>query len=270
MAGNKMENLIQVDAVERQLDALPPQFRNQPQVHDLLKNKELDMRIADIAVNRMEVNLEDIIMSCGNLFFHPLAKKLEDSAILRYTKEESQKICHGEMPSVIHFHGPYLGFLSGDDDAINKTAFFQDGIPLSCAVGADGIHCRNRQWQYFRMPWTDAFYDKLKKEKGIPTLKNVKAVKCDVNHPGNGKKRQITCEIDFMNGRETYKNVFNEVGCEYYKNYQYLYANMNDKNSEIYPIFNEFPDEGVYCTIFERNLKGKPKKRILTCFKHLI
>lgn len=269
MTDDNQESLIQIDAVEKQIEEFPVQFRKDPFVQNLLKNKALTRRIADIASQQMEVNLEDVIVTCGDMFFHPVSKKSEVEAELRYSKLENERICHGESPVIIHFHGPYPGFLSERDDRSNKEHFFPSGVPLSCAVGIDGIHCRTRQWRYLRMPWTDAFYDKIKKEKAIPTLKNVRSVRCEPKERKKGQK-EIFCEIEFMNGRDTFKDIFNEVGSEYYKNYEHVYASMNDKKGEMYPIYNIFKEEGVYCSVFERNAKGKSRKKILTCFKHLI
>jgi hypothetical protein len=106
----------------------------------------------------------------------------------------------------------------------------------------------------------------MKAKFNIETLKNMKSINCLQKKRKRGKKKDIICDITFMNGKEKYSNVFNEVGCEYEKNQDFIYANMSDQNDTIIPIINTYDNEGVYCSIMETKSENK-KKRILTCFK---
>jgi hypothetical protein len=257
----KKLGLINVDAVKKQLDDIPT--IKYPHVESLVKNDDLISEIASIEGERIWKNKEDIISSCNDIHFRMLGRKREKDADIWYDMGKIMKLCRGHSPTFIHFHGPYLGYLSPQDDDTNKEAFFKDGAKASCAVGIDGMHCRTNLWHYIRMPWTDRFYDMMKKERNIETLKNVKTINCVPKKDKNGSF--ITCDITFMNGRQKYTNVFSEVGCEYDNNFEYLYANMSDESKNIIPIVNVYRNEGVYCSIME--MKPGKRKRILACFK---
>jgi hypothetical protein len=265
--------LIRKDIAKRQLDDIP--VLKYPFFNDFLDNKELHEEIASLASDRIEKNLEDIIVSCGDLFFHLLGKKDEKNIDFSYARLEIERLCRGERPSFIHFHGPYLGFQS-ELDAEANVHFFSDGANMGCATGIDGIHCRLRT-HMIRVPWNDKFYDKLKQDRGYYTYKDVKSISCSkFEKKGNGKKIRWMCTVNFKDGKGNYSNVFDEVNFEHSSKAHDTnpYTMLEDKEGEYNPPYKivyskyyneEFDDsDDVSCAVVSAR---NNEKRILTCFK---
>jgi hypothetical protein len=264
------EPLFRVDIAEKEINAIPfkPQFSH---LQNFMKNDELQGEIARIEIDRIEVNKEDVIASCGDLFFRIISKKTEKNAEISYNPFVIAGLCHGEPPSYIHFHGPYLGWQSVPDAIANKS-FFADGVIMSCAAGIDGVHCRTSTHD-IRIPWADNFYDKLKEEHGWGTFKDVQSISCSkIRKPAS--RVNWMCDIKFKDGKGSYSNMFDEVNFEHSKaeDNSAPYTVLEDREGNPpehtrYPkSYNHVYDDGddVACTVIDARNNSK---RMLMCFK---
>lgn len=264
-------NLIKIEEARNQLSQIPIKY---PFAESFIKNRDLQEEIARIASERIEVNKEDIIVNCGDMFFHLLGDRHEKSVDFFYPSREIEEICHGEKPNVIHFHGPYLGWQS-IDDAISNKHFFSEGANMGCATGIDGIHCRT-PFHPIRLPWSDEFYKKLKKDRGITTFSDVKSISCIKK--GNQCQVNWYCDVKFKDGKGHYFNIFNEVDYEKsikgdksspYQMLENVEGKCHDDNIIFSRSYNEVYDDSdqVYCSVVEAR---NETKRILSCFKTTI
>jgi len=256
------ERLIKTDLARAQLASIPVKM---PFIESFLKNRDLIDEMARIASDRIEVNREDIIATCGDFFFHLPQKRHEKSVDFSYIPKEIERVCHGERPSMIHFHGPYLGWQS-DDDALANQQFFKDGFNMGCATGIDGIHCRTRTHP-IRMFWSDDFYDKLRQDRGIVTFKNAHSLSCAKR---GHKKINWLCTITFKDGKGSYTNIFDEVDFEHSMKNDMVspFTMLENKQRDIpfsksyHETFDE--DDDFSCSVVEAK---QVTKRLLSCFK---
>ncbi len=267
----KSRNLINREATQKQLDAIPIKY---PFFQDFIGNHELHEELARRAMEQTQMNVEDIIVSCGDLFFPLVGKRREKNVDFSYARLEIERLCRGERPSFIHFHGPYLGYQS-EDDANANSIFFSDGANMGCAAGIDGIHCRLRT-HMIRVPWSDAFYDKLHDERGVMTFKDVKSLSCSqIEKKKSGRVRWL-CDIHFKDGKGSYTNIFDEVNFEHPSHGDNIHPytlledkEETDKNVPRIPLpklANDMYDDSdeVYCSVIAARNNNK---RLLSCFK---
>ena len=261
----KDERLIRLDVVKKQLDKISFPY---PDLRNFVKNDDILEEIFRLESKSIEDNLEDIIINCGDMFFHLLAKQKQKDVFFSYPKYEINRLCRGENHRVIHWHGAYLSFQSQADAASNKE-FFSSGATEGCSVGINGLHCRTHYHDIF-IPWNDSFYEKLKEKNGVITFKEVKEITCN---KVKGKKSNINwfCDVKFKDGKGNYENIFNEVTFEHSKKSNMvspytLLESKDDKDIPFARLHNEIYDDGdeVSCSIIGTK---SDKKRILSCFK---
>jgi hypothetical protein len=258
------EKFLKIESAQQEIARVPFKM---PFLESFIKNRDLIAEIARIAIGRIEVNQEDIIATCGDFFFHVPQKRHEKSVDFSYIPKEIEKVCHGERSSMIHFHGPYLGWQSDDDAAANQQ-FFKDGVNMGCAVGIDGIHCQTRTHP-LRFFWDDEFYDKIRNERGIVTFKDVKSISCARRE--HYKNFRWLCSIGFKNGKGDYSNIFDEVDYEHSEINDMVapFTMLEDRQRRSMPVSKSYHEtfsdkDDVKCSIVEAR---NDTKRLLSCFK---
>lgn len=279
-----MSNYIDKSYYKKQIAQSSFKF---PTIDDFVFNDKMIEYVINENIKAINHGREDVFYRCGAILHEPdkykNRQKLNEVEFY-FNEEKLNKICNGNYVSLFHYHGIFPSYFSKQDDDTFKN-FIQNGFQDSGIIGIDGLTFKTVLGNSIKIPFTNAYYDKLE-EENIPVFRCVQNVVCDiisydttsktkkiknmfrkaVKKP-NIKDKTIRCKITYNDGlgEETvYADkviVENIQFNDHYNSFRWI-DTKNIENNKIFPF--DFTGKKGIC-ISSTNLDIN--KRILTCFE---
>lgn len=251
-------NYINLEVAKDQLKKLNVRY---PTVETLLNDDALVDWFVEKELESIGKFKEDIFIHCGKQMFKPRTEsEKKDQVDFSYNQKDTDDICGNTFRTLKHIHGIYPGYHSDTDMNTHKELFQSPAYMEEGAVaGIDGIHVYTHKGHWFKFPFSDEFYAKVRKN-GHTVIDNVKNIECNLL---SNKKRD--CKISLKNGMGDVNMIVDEIAYEEPSLRDAFYAvQWIDEKTTRKIIPADFSARETMCVI----LDGGQKKShsILSCF----
>ena len=253
--------LINVEALQKQLEGLNIHY---PTINNLISNSALIDQYKHEEKKALHHFREDLFVTCMNRMYKPFNfYRNKDNVIFSVPKKEAEFTCRGELMGLTHFHGIYPGYPS-EQDIKTHSSLFHRSFQVGEVVGIDGIYIHTFLGQTFKVPWTQKFYDEIKKE-GVQIVYPVQHILCSRLEKPMGKKSTslLQCNLSVMNMQKELSFLVNQAVIQESNEYRFSPFMWIDEKDTRKIIPFDYTNKKGRCAIMQTQDK---KKRIMSCF----